>query len=205
MFLFRTGCFGSLLTMSVLRQQAGETAHNTQPSSVPLGVTQPGDQGAAQLRGQSLEQGTAEPGSRQSRAWKKAKQSLEQGRAEPGTRQSLPQAPGAPLLAGVGWDHPSGALQTPCAQRGKGGTALHPHLSPAHKVLPGLQRAVPCTKLWFCQDPLSGEQHLHSHAVPSAVRSAGSARPLCPAPSHCLLLLLLQGTYIYQVLALINY
>lgn len=42
---------------------------------------------------------------------------------------------------------------------------LHPHLFPAHKVLPCLQRAVPCTKPCFCQDPLSGEQPLHYQAV----------------------------------------
>lgn len=92
--------------MSVLRQQAGETAHNTQPSSVPLGVTQPGDQGAAQLRGQSLDQGTAEPGSRQSRAWNKA---------EPATspRGSPPRRCGmGPSLRG--------SPDSPCSERKRG-------------------------------------------------------------------------------------
>lgn len=65
---------------------------------------------------------------------------------------------------------PLGALRIPCAAEEKGGTALYPH-----RVLPRLQHAVPCSKLCFCRDPLSGEQHLHGHAVPSAVLSTGSA------------------------------
>lgn len=92
---------------------------------------------------------------------------------------------------------PPGALRTPrarlscarsarCCSEEKG--TPHPHLLPAHSVLPRLRHAVPCTWPCFCQDPLSAERHLHGHAVPCAVLSAAPAGGATARPGRSILL-----------------
>lgn len=114
-------------------------------------------------------------------------------------RQNLSQAPRAPLPTDVGWrpslQRLSGLPMPKCSAAGSVPEARDAaarkrghctHTCSQQKVLPHLWHAVPCTKPCFCQDPLSREQHLHGHAVPSAVCSTALAGRAMASPS-CLI------------------
>lgn len=158
--------------LECLPQACSDQAHNTQPSSVP--------------------QGPRAGGTRVPLSCSLTRGDRTRHKAEPaaGTPSSPPCRRGMENI-------PPGALRTPrarlscarsarCCSEEKG--TPHPHLLPAHSVLPHLRHAVPCTRPCFCQDPLSAERHLHGHAVPCTVPSTAPAGGATARPGRSILL-----------------